>query len=285
MYCNDLFRQTSARGFQAAHAATKPPWEIVDVIAWTEPAPDLSTEVSRAKAARPDVIAPITRRASAQLLLPEIRKQRLDVMGIVGPGSPGLYEADQLAVLKQDLDYVMLNVPWPTFKNPRTQRIAEEYHRRSGGRTFDVNSGYSYDGMMLIADALERARSASPEAIVAAIKATSYTGGLMPYDGPTARQIVEAFPDETAPTHLLRDRDQIYGAEFARRVQRMGICEVLIAPRAPWHNPFAERVIGSIRRECLNHFLVLNEQHLRRLLRAYLAYYNHASWCPTSLCA
>jgi branched-chain amino acid transport system substrate-binding protein len=89
MHCNDLFGQTSARGFQAAHAATKPPWEIVDVIAWTEPALDLSTEVSRAKAARPDVIAPITRRASAQLLLPEIRKQRLDVRGIVGHSLKG----------------------------------------------------------------------------------------------------------------------------------------------------------------------------------------------------
>ena len=65
----------------------------------------------------------------------------------------------------------------------------------------------------------------------------------------------------------------------------MGIREVLTAPRAPWQNPFVERVIGSIRRECLDHFLILNEAHLRRLLRAYVAYYNHASWCPTSLCA
>jgi transposase InsO family protein len=90
----------------------------------------------------------------------------------------------------------------------------------------------------------------------------------------TARQIVEAFPDDAAPTFLLRDRDRIYGAELARRVERMGIREVLIAPHAPWQNPFAERVIGSIRRECLNHFLVLNEQHLRRLLQAYRVYYN-----------
>ena len=88
----------------------------------------------------------------------------------------------------------------------------------------------------------------------------------------TARQLVEAFPDDTAPTYLLRDRDGVYGDEFVRQVQTMGIREVLIAPRAPWQNPFAERVIGSIRRECLNHFLILNDAHLRRLLRAYLAY-------------
>jgi putative transposase len=65
----------------------------------------------------------------------------------------------------------------------------------------------------------------------------------------------------------------------------MGIREVLTAPRAPWQNPFVERVIGSIRRECLDHCLILSEAHLRRLLHAYAAYYNHASWCPTSLCA
>ena len=90
----------------------------------------------------------------------------------------------------------------------------------------------------------------------------------------TARQLIEAFPDDTAPKYLLRDRDAIYGEAFARRVERMGIREVLTAPRAPWQNPFVERVIGSIRRECLDHVLILNEAHLRRLLRAYVAYYN-----------
>ena len=90
----------------------------------------------------------------------------------------------------------------------------------------------------------------------------------------TVQQLVEGFPEETAPTYLLHDRDAIYGDVFARRVKRLGIREVLIAPRAPWQNPFAERVIGSIRRECLDHVLVFNERHLRRLLRTYLAYYN-----------
>jgi putative transposase len=90
----------------------------------------------------------------------------------------------------------------------------------------------------------------------------------------TAQQIIEAFPEETAPRYLLRDRDAIYGDEFARRVEGMGIREVLTAPRAPWQNPLVERVIGSIRRECLDHFLILGEAHLHRLLRRYGAYYN-----------
>src|SRR5262245_33557887 len=184
MYCNDLFGQNGAKGFQAAHAAAKPSWEIVEVIPWPEPPQDLSTEVSRAKAAKPDVIAPITRPASAQLLLPELRKQRLDIVGIVGPGSPGLYEAGQLAVLKEELEYVLASIPWANFKNPRTQHVAEEYQKRSGGKTFDTNSGYSYDGMFLIADFLERAKSTNADTIVEVIKKTNYASGLMQYAGP-----------------------------------------------------------------------------------------------------
>jgi transposase InsO family protein len=83
----------------------------------------------------------------------------------------------------------------------------------------------------------------------------------------TAQQIVEAFPDDSAPRYLLRDRDGIYGGEFRRRVKGMGSAEVLTAPRSPWQNPFAERVIGTIRRELLDHVIVLNEGHLRRRLR------------------
>jgi len=97
-------------------------------------------------------------------------------------------------------------------------------------------------------------------------------------DHPTAawaaQQIVYAFPNESAPAYLLRDRDAIYGADFERRVEHMGIRQLVIAPRAPWQNPFAERVIGSIRRECLDLVIVLNQRHLRHVLRGYLAYYN-----------
>jgi putative transposase len=92
----------------------------------------------------------------------------------------------------------------------------------------------------------------------------------------TARQILEVFPNETAPRYLLRDRDAVYGECFTRCLANMGIREVIIAPTAPWQNPFVERVIGSIRRECLDHCLILNEAHLRRLLHDYIGYYNTA---------
>lgn len=74
----------------------------------------------------------------------------------------------------------------------------------------------------------------------------------------------------------LRDRDAIYGERFRRRVATMGIREVISAPSSPWQNPYVERVIGSIRRECLNHVIVFNEPHLRRTLAGHLAYYHHS---------
>jgi len=92
----------------------------------------------------------------------------------------------------------------------------------------------------------------------------------------TAQQIVDAFPDESAPAYLLRDRDWVYGEHFRHRVKGMQIVEVLTATQSPWQNPFAERLIGSIRRECLNHVLVLGERHLRRILAAYFAYYHRS---------
>jgi putative transposase len=90
----------------------------------------------------------------------------------------------------------------------------------------------------------------------------------------TAQQIVEAFPDDSARRYLVRDRDSIYGGEFRRRVEGIGLVEVLTAPRSPWQNPFAERMIGTIRRELLDHVIILNEEHLRRRLRSYLRYYH-----------
>jgi transposase InsO family protein len=90
----------------------------------------------------------------------------------------------------------------------------------------------------------------------------------------TAQQLTEAFSFDSAPRYLLRDRDAIYGEIVRRRLNSLGIEEVVSAPRSPWQNPFCERVIGSIRRECLDHVIVMNERHLRRILREYVDYYH-----------
>jgi transposase InsO family protein len=89
-----------------------------------------------------------------------------------------------------------------------------------------------------------------------------------------ARQLTEAFPWNEAPRYLIRDRDRIYGEVARRRIRAMGIRDKPIAPASPWQNGFAERLIGSIRRECLDHLVIVSEAHLRRILQTYAHYYN-----------
>ena len=96
----------------------------------------------------------------------------------------------------------------------------------------------------------------------------------------TAQQLRDAFPWDTAPRYLLRDRDRIFGDDFTKQVKDLGIQEVLSAPRSPWQRAYVERVIGSIRRECLDHVIVLNEASLRRILSGFLSYYQK---CRTHL--
>ena len=110
-----------------------------------------------------------------------------------------------------------------------------------------------------------------------------------PTQGWLARQITEAFPWETAPRFLLRDRDTSYGQTFRNRVRAMAIEEVVTVPRSPWQNAYVERIIGSIRRECLDHVIVFDECHLRRVLSAYFEYHHRtrthlslAKDCPES---
>jgi len=90
----------------------------------------------------------------------------------------------------------------------------------------------------------------------------------------TSRQILQAFPWDTVPRYVLRDRDSIYGSAFRQTVQNLEMTEILTAHRCPWQNPYVERLIGSIRRECLDHVIVFNEDHLRRILTEYFRYYH-----------
>jgi len=91
-----------------------------------------------------------------------------------------------------------------------------------------------------------------------------------------AGQLREAFPFETVPRYLIRDRDGIYGGEVRRCLASLGVEEVVTAPRSPWQNPYCERLVGTLRRELLDRVIVLNEGHLRRLLSTYLEYYHQA---------
>src|SRR5439155_2708054 len=98
----------------------------------------------------------------------------------------------------------------------------------------------------------------------------------------TAQQLREAFPWDTAPRYLLRDRDRIFGDDFSKQVQDMAIQVVLSAPRSPWQRAYIERVIGTIRRECLDHVIVFNEASLYRHVKSFVTYYHesrtHSHW-------
>ena len=90
----------------------------------------------------------------------------------------------------------------------------------------------------------------------------------------TCQQIVEAFSERDAPGYIIRDRDGVYGNEVRLRIASLRMEEVLTAAQSPWQNPYGERLIGSIRRDCLNHFVILNAGHLKRTLTSYFAYYH-----------
>ncbi len=184
MYTNDAFGKPQSDAFIKAHKEIGSTFEIVEVISFPEVPQDMSTEVSRAKVARPDLILPITRPASAALLIPELAKQRVDVLGVISPGSPGLYEKPQIDRLGKNLEFTMDNVPWVNPASPRAKRVAEEYTKRSGGKALDTNSGCAYDAVAVLADVLERAKSTEADAIVDAIRKTNMPDPVMISAGP-----------------------------------------------------------------------------------------------------
>jgi ABC-type branched-subunit amino acid transport system substrate-binding protein len=183
LYTNDAFGKPQSEAFVSAVKAASPGFEIVDSIPYPEDAKDLSTEVSRLKALKPDLLSPITRPATAILLFQELAKQRVDLMGIVSPGAPGMTQPRQLEILREHLDYVMVSVPWPNFKSPKMQRVAEEFAKRTGGKSLD-ETAFSYDGIQVIADVVERARSTDADTLVDAIKNTNFNDPIMVSAGP-----------------------------------------------------------------------------------------------------
>ncbi|MBI3635761.1 MAG: ABC transporter substrate-binding protein [Candidatus Rokubacteria bacterium] len=210
MYSNDLFGKTQTDSFVAAHKAANPAFEIVEVIPYPETAADLSTEVSRARAAKPDIIAPITRPVTAILLLEELAKQRVDVLGVISPGAPGLYEPGQIRQLKQLIEHVMDAAPWPNYKNPAVQKIGAEFAKRSGGRYFDTSGAYTYEAILVLADVLERARSTDPDTMVAAIKKTNFTGGITVSNGPVVFNETGDNPNaSTAMIQIVNQRPRV----------------------------------------------------------------------------
>jgi branched-chain amino acid transport system substrate-binding protein len=183
LYTNDAFGKPQAESFVRALKAAGAGFEVLDAIPYPEDAKDLSTEVSRVKALKPEILSPITRPATAVVLFPELARQRVELLGIISPGAPGMTQPRELEILREHLEYVMASVPWPNVKSAKTQKVGEEFMKRTGGKGMDETS-FSYDAIQVIADVLERAKSTDPDALVDAIKKTSFEGPIMLSAGP-----------------------------------------------------------------------------------------------------
>jgi branched-chain amino acid transport system substrate-binding protein len=177
-HTKDLFGTVVSKAFLAAHEASKSPVKIVDVIGYDLNVQDLSTEVARIKSVKPDVLLPFNRIRDSVLLVRELYKQRVPLKGILSPGSPGWYEKEFVEQTGPLGEFAMDAPPW---YNPKSR----VYHRvnalfeKTYNRGFDTNSGYSYEGVLVAADALERARALNAGAIVEALRATNIAEHLM----------------------------------------------------------------------------------------------------------
>ncbi|OGP88845.1 MAG: hypothetical protein A2156_07580 [Deltaproteobacteria bacterium RBG_16_48_10] len=177
----DLFGRAQGKAFVDYVKAKKLSFdaEIVEHIEYPLGVQDLSAEVAKIKAAKPDILCPVARSGDAKLLVRELYKQRVELMGIIGPGSPGWYEPEFIRDMGPLADYVMDNAPWPNPKSPRFKEINERFAKLYPGKYLDGNSGYGYLAVMVIADALERAKSTKPEALVEALRTMNYRQDIM----------------------------------------------------------------------------------------------------------
>jgi len=155
------------------------PVEILSHIEYPREIQDLSAEVSKIKALRPDVLFPVARPEDAKLMIRELARQRVELQGIISPGSPGWYEPEFIRDIKALSNYIMDNVPWYNPQGRMYKQVNAEFSKKYPGKHIDVNSGYAYLGVWVIADAIERAKSTKPENIAAALRRTYLKQDLM----------------------------------------------------------------------------------------------------------
>jgi len=183
----DAFGRSQGAAFIKLIKDKKYPFEVVDHIEYPLGVKDLSAEVAKIKAAKPDVLFPVTRTGDSKLLLRELYKQRVELMGIISPGSPGWYEPENIRDLDKLAYYVLDNVPWVNPKSPVFQDIDKRFEKMYPGQYIDTNTGWGYVGVQVIADALERAKSTDPAALREALRKTNFkdhpmVGGPVVFD-------------------------------------------------------------------------------------------------------
>ncbi len=183
LYVNDTFGQSALKAMQAEWERANMPIKLLDTIGYDVRAKDLSVEVAKAKATEAELLLPITRVNDAIMIVREMVKQNYNPKAIIGPGSPGPYEKSFTDALGKYGDDYMVCVPWLNVKNPRAVALAERFEREQKNSRFELNVGFSYEAVEVMADALTRAESHDPAAIHAALKATHITDHVM-FGGP-----------------------------------------------------------------------------------------------------
>ena len=175
----DLFGRVQGATFKKTVTDKKFPIELLAHIEYPLGIQDLSAEVSKIKALKPDVLFPVARPGDAKLMMRELYKQRVPLQAIISPGSPGWYEPEFIRDMKAISDYVMDNVPWYNPVGKMYKEVNAAFAKKYPGKYIDTNSGYAYLGVLVIADALERVKSTKAEDIVEALKKTYLKQDLM----------------------------------------------------------------------------------------------------------
>jgi branched-chain amino acid transport system substrate-binding protein len=183
MHVNDTFGQAMAKGIDAFMSRlTQLPFKIVDTVAYDPAARDLTVEVSKAKAAQADFLLLVCRLNDSIILRREMVKQRWNPMGIVSPGSPGMYEEQYYRTLGKLSEYSISNVPWYNPKAPLTRTVEQAFNKQNPKDKLmfhALNVGYTFEAMLIAADAYKRARSTDPKTLADAIRQTNITNRMM----------------------------------------------------------------------------------------------------------
>jgi branched-chain amino acid transport system substrate-binding protein len=184
LHTTDALATTQARRFEAAHSALRPPFELVELVPLAVRAKSAAAEVDRLRAAAADVLVIAVRAAAVGPLFREFARGPTPFRTTLSLGTPELADVARAAAVAPHVEKVLELAPLPNLKNPRTQRLADEFARRSGGRVLDAPAGYAYEAVLILADALGRAASAEPEPLVEAMRRSVVASPIMVAAGP-----------------------------------------------------------------------------------------------------
>jgi len=168
---NDTFGTAMVGGIKAMFPKLEMPYELVDVITYDAAAKDLSVEVGKAKATKADMLMPVCRLNDAKLMIQELVKQRWEPMGVMNPGSPGLYEQDFLKTMGKYGEFHISNVPWLDPKSPMTASLEKRHAAKFANDQLDINGGFTFEAMLIAAHAFIAAKSTKADALMAALRA------------------------------------------------------------------------------------------------------------------